>query len=320
MLVVAPFFTSFLIRTLAWQNDPGHRRPGHRRLLQAPAITDLTSALGLTDGDKLLGSPLAVMTGLTYNFLPFMVLPLFASLDRLDPRLREAAGDLYATPWTGFRQVTLPMSMPGVVAGTLLTFIPAAGDYINSQLLGNPNTAMIGQVDRRAVPARHRLPDRRGAVLRADADDPGPGHGLHPQVRHRGAGLMVATMPRGRPDRLARLLTPSRPAAAVAVGGAARERRLRVVAVLALVYMLLPNLVVVLFTFNKPNGRYNYTWQRFSFDAWLHPCGAPGMCESLGLSLQDRGGGHAGLDAVRDDDRLRAGQVPLPRAHRRPTC
>ncbi len=87
-----------------------------------------------------------MITGLTYNFLPFMTLPLYASLERIDPRLHEAAGDLYSTPWTAFRRVTLPLSMPGVVAGTLLTFIPAAGDYINSQLLGSPNTTMIGQV------------------------------------------------------------------------------------------------------------------------------------------------------------------------------
>jgi spermidine/putrescine transport system permease protein len=89
---------------------------------------------------------LAVVSGLTYNFLPFMVLPLFASLDRLDPRLLEAAEDLYASPITAFRRVTLPLSMPGIVAGTLLTFIPAAGDFINSELLGNPQTSMIGQV------------------------------------------------------------------------------------------------------------------------------------------------------------------------------
>jgi spermidine/putrescine transport system permease protein len=81
-----------------------------------------------------------------YNFLPFMVLPLYASLERLDGKLLEAAGDLYAKPATTFRKVTLPLSMPGVVAGTLLTFIPAAGDYINAELLGTPNEYMIGNV------------------------------------------------------------------------------------------------------------------------------------------------------------------------------
>jgi spermidine/putrescine transport system permease protein len=144
VMVVAPFFTSFLLRTLAWQtilNSDGLVM----KFFRGTHLIQLTSALGWTNGSQLLSSPLAVVTGLTYNFLPFMILPLFASLDRLDPRLLEAAGDLYAAPLTAFRRVTLPMSMPGVVAGTLLTFIPAAGDYINSRLLGNPNTAMIGQ-------------------------------------------------------------------------------------------------------------------------------------------------------------------------------
>ena len=145
ILVIAPFLTSFLIRTLAWQNILATDGPV-TGTLQALGITDLFRTVGLIDGDKLLGTPLAVITGLTYNFLPFMTLPLYASLERIDGRLHEAAGDLYSTPWTAFRKVTLPLSMPGVVAGTLLTFIPAAGDYINSQLLGSPNTTMIGQV------------------------------------------------------------------------------------------------------------------------------------------------------------------------------
>jgi spermidine/putrescine transport system permease protein len=145
VVVIAPFFTSFLLRTLAWQtilNTDGLVM----KFFRTTHLLSLTSALGWTNGQQLLSSPLAVVTGLTYNFLPFMTLPLFASLDRLDPRLLEAAGDLYARPIIAFRRVTLPMSMPGVVAGTLLTFIPAAGDFINSQLLGNPQTAMIGQV------------------------------------------------------------------------------------------------------------------------------------------------------------------------------
>jgi spermidine/putrescine transport system permease protein len=97
------------------------------------------------DTGGLYPSTLAVIAGLTYNFLPFMTLPIYASLERVDPRLVEAAGDLYATPMTGFRKVTLPLSMPGVVAGTLLTFIPAAGDYVNAQLLGNLRyNSMIG--------------------------------------------------------------------------------------------------------------------------------------------------------------------------------
>jgi spermidine/putrescine transport system permease protein len=133
--VIAPFFTSFLVRTLSWKlllSDNGF-------------VVGLMQALPLVGEDfRLLATPAAVITGLTYNFLPFMVLPLYASLEKVDPRLIEAAGDLYASPFTGFRLVTLPLAMPGLVAGTLLTFIPAAGDFINSELLGNPTTRMIG--------------------------------------------------------------------------------------------------------------------------------------------------------------------------------
>ena len=133
--VIAPFFTSFLVRTLAWKlllGDHGF-------------IVDVLKTLHILGADgRLLATPFAVVTGLTYNFLPFMVLPLYASLEKIDLRLVEAASDLYAAPLTAFRRVTLPLSMPGLVAGTLLTFIPASGDYINAELLGNPRTRMIG--------------------------------------------------------------------------------------------------------------------------------------------------------------------------------
>ena len=146
ILVVAPFFTSFLIRTLAWKTILADNSIVVE-VLNTLRLTDVLSFVGLTVGDRVLATPLAVITGLVYNFLPFMVLPLFAALDRMDPRLIEAAGDLYASPFSAFRKVTLPLSMPGVVAGTLLTFIPACGDYINAQLLGSlPATSMVGNV------------------------------------------------------------------------------------------------------------------------------------------------------------------------------
>jgi spermidine/putrescine transport system permease protein len=145
VLVIAPFFTSFLIRTLAWRNILSDDGPVVA-LAQSTGFTSLLQAVGLTDNDTLLASKFAVICGLTYNFLPFMILPLYASLERLDSRLVEAAGDLYASPTEAFRRVTWPLSLPGVVAGTLLTFIPAAGDFINSRLLGNTQTVMIGQV------------------------------------------------------------------------------------------------------------------------------------------------------------------------------
>ncbi|QHC31639.1 ABC transporter permease [Streptomyces sp. HF10] len=145
ILVIAPFFTSFLIRTLAWKTILADNGPVVHAL-NSLHILDLTDFLGWTAGDRVLATPLAVVCGLTYNFLPFMILPLYTSLERIDGRLHEAAGDLYAKPSTTFRKVTFPLSMPGVVSGTLLTFIPAAGDYVNSELLGSTDTRMIGNV------------------------------------------------------------------------------------------------------------------------------------------------------------------------------
>jgi spermidine/putrescine transport system permease protein len=136
-LVVVPFFTSFLIRTLAWQNLLGDEG----------WVVGLFRALPFIDSDfQLLATPAAVVGGLTYNFLPFMILPIYVSLEKIDPRLLEAAGDLYSTPARGFRKVVLPLSVPGVFAGTLLTFIPASGDFVNAEFLGSPNTQMIGNV------------------------------------------------------------------------------------------------------------------------------------------------------------------------------
>ena len=117
---------------------------------------------------RLLATPFAVVTGLTYNFLPFMVLPLYASLEKIDPRLIEAGKRPVRHAFTAFRKVTLPLSMPGVVAGTLLTFIPAAGDYINAELLGTPKQYMIGNVIDSLFLGAARLPDRRRAVGDAD--------------------------------------------------------------------------------------------------------------------------------------------------------
>ncbi len=137
VLVIAPFFTSFLLRTIAWKQILGE---------EGPVISVLRSLNIISQQTTLTASAFAVVTGMTYNFLPFMTLPLYASLERIDPRTLEAAGDLYANAFTTFRKVTVPLSMPGIVAGTLLTFIPAAGDYINAAILGNPNTKMIGNV------------------------------------------------------------------------------------------------------------------------------------------------------------------------------
>ncbi|APA97824.1 ABC transporter permease [Nocardia seriolae] len=135
--VIAPFFTSFLVRTFAWKAI----------LADSGELVRLLEAIHLLGADgRLLATPVAVIAGLVYNFLPFMVLPLFTSLDKLDPRLLEASADLAHGPVQTFRRVTLPLTLPGIVAGTLLTFVPATGDYVNAQLLGNTNTTMIGNV------------------------------------------------------------------------------------------------------------------------------------------------------------------------------
>jgi spermidine/putrescine transport system permease protein len=137
VLVVAPFFTSFLLRTIAWKQILGEQG------FVVPILRDLHI---ISPATTLTSSAFSVVAGMTYNFLPFMTLPIYASIDRIDPRTLEASGDLYANGITTFRKVTLPLSMPGVVAGTLLTFIPAAGDYVNAAILGSPQTKMIGNV------------------------------------------------------------------------------------------------------------------------------------------------------------------------------
>src|SRR5437763_3511506 len=137
LFIIAPFFVTYLIRTLAWQTilaDHGS------------VVHTLQNLHVLGSGGRLLATGTAVVAGITYNFLPFMALPLYVSLEQVDPRLIEAAEDLYANKIRAFLRVTLPLSLPGVVAGTLLTFIPAAGDFINAQLLGGPSNHMIGNV------------------------------------------------------------------------------------------------------------------------------------------------------------------------------
>jgi spermidine/putrescine transport system permease protein len=136
-LVILPFFVTFLVRTFAWKtilNDNG------------PAVGLLTSLHLLPPGGRLLDTTIAVIGGLTYNFLPFMIMPIYVSLEKIDRRLTEAAQDLYSGPFRGFLKVVLPLSLPGVFAGSLLTFIPATGDFINAELLGSPNQRMIGTV------------------------------------------------------------------------------------------------------------------------------------------------------------------------------
>ena len=137
LVVILPFFTTYLVRTLSWETileDDG-------------VVVDTLQAVGILGPDgRLLATSTAVIAGITYNFLPFMILPLYASLERVDPGLVEAAQDLYGKRRDVIARVVIPLSMPGIVAGVLLTFIPAAGDFINAELLGTPKQAMIGNV------------------------------------------------------------------------------------------------------------------------------------------------------------------------------
>jgi spermidine/putrescine transport system permease protein len=142
-LVVIPFFTSYLIRTIAWRSilsDNGIATG----LIGKFRLTWMLETMGMMDNGRLINTPAAVIFGLTYNFLPFMILPIYVSLEKVDVRLVDAAKDLYSTSTGAFRKVVLPLSLPGVFAGTLLTFIPAAGDFVNALYLGSPNTTMIG--------------------------------------------------------------------------------------------------------------------------------------------------------------------------------
>jgi spermidine/putrescine transport system permease protein len=138
-LVIAPFFISFLLRTIAWKQIFSN---------ESWIVQTLQDLSVLAPDQYLVGSPFMVIFGLTYNFIPFMTLPLYTTLERLDIRYLEAGSDLYANPATTFRKITLPLSMPGIISGTLLTFIPIAGDYVNASrdFLGSTETAMIGNV------------------------------------------------------------------------------------------------------------------------------------------------------------------------------
>jgi spermidine/putrescine transport system permease protein len=156
LLVIMPFFTSFIIRTISWKfilADQGF------------VLGTLKEAGILEPGFRLIATPIAVIAGITYNFLPFVVLPLYVALERIDPRLIEAANDLYASRRQAFLRVTLPLSISGVFAASLLTFIPAVGDYLNAELLGSRNETMIGNVIQRLYLVNNDYPQASALSL-----------------------------------------------------------------------------------------------------------------------------------------------------------
>lgn len=156
LLVIMPFFTSFIIRTIAWKFI----------LADQGFVLGTLKDLGLLEpGFRLLATPVAVISGITYNFLPFVVLPLYVALERIDPRLIEAATDLYASRLQAFLRVTLPLSIPGVFAASVLSFIPAVGDYLNAELLGSRSETMIGNVIQRLYLVNNDYPQAAALSL-----------------------------------------------------------------------------------------------------------------------------------------------------------
>ncbi len=146
MLVMLPFWTSFLLRVYAWKSllDDGGLLSD---LIIALHGDRLLFALGLIESPgQLMHTTFSLLVGMTYTYLPFMVLPLYANLSKMDLRMLEAASDLGATPWVGFWRITVPLSLAGILAGSMLVFIPCVGEYVTPELLGGPQTLMIGRV------------------------------------------------------------------------------------------------------------------------------------------------------------------------------
>ena len=232
-LVMVPFFTSFLLRTIAWQsllNDSGPVLGVIERV--APRRPPRPASASLDDG-RLLNTQVAVIGGLTYNFLPFMLLPIYVSLEKIDVRLVDAAADLYSPFGRTFRKVILPLSLPGVFAGTLLTFIPATGDFINAELLGNPNTSVIGNVVQTQFLERNDYPTAAAisfvlmAIITAARAD------LRQVPRH--GGLWREPRPTRR----------RRPWGTYA---------LYVVTALGFAYLFIPLITIAVFSFNDPGA------------------------------------------------------------------
>jgi ABC-type spermidine/putrescine transport system permease subunit I len=248
VLVIAPSFASFLLRAYAWKTILADDGP----------ITSTLNALHLLPDGRVLNTGIAVVAGLTYNFLPFMILPLYAALEKIDHRLIEAAGDLYASTITAFRKVTWPLSLPGRGCRH------AADLHPRRRRLHQRRPARIdqGSDDRQRHPDElhrvPRLPHCQCPVLRADVRHPHPGVRLHPQSRYRGAGLM---------RWLGRNL----------VG---------IIGIAVLVYLFVPIAVIIALSFNKPQGKFNLAWNEFSLNAWTNLCGVPGVCDSFLVSIQ----------------------------------
>ena len=271
LAVMAPFFTTYLIRTLAWQTILSDQSP----------VVDFLRTISLVGEDgRVLDTSASVIAGLTYNFLPFMILPIYAVLERLDTRLIEAARDLYSSSRSAFLNVTLPLSAPGVVAGILLTFIPAVGDYVNAYFLGGPNQAMIGNViqgqflELANYPVAAALSFMFMALIMI---------AVLLYLRFAGTGALIGDDDSATVEATASVSTPS---AGHGVLGWLRAHALNVYAGIALAYMLIPIAVIAAFSFNDPAGSFNFTWQGFTLDYWAHPFAQSDLTDALLTSLE----------------------------------
>jgi spermidine/putrescine transport system permease protein len=271
LAVMAPFFTTYLIRTLAWQTILADQSP----------VVDFLRTISLVGEDgRVLDTSASVIAGLTYNFLPFMILPIYAVLERLDPRLIEAGKDLYSSPRSAFANITLPLSAPGVVAGVLLTFIPAVGDYVNAYFLGGPNQAMIGNViqgqflELANYPVAAALSFVLLALIMV---------AVLLYLRLAGTGALIGDDEGATAAETSTMSTRSE-------GRGAwrwlREHALNLYAGLAVAFMLIPIAVIAAFSFNDPQGSFNITWQGFTLDYWAQPFAQGDLTDALLTSLE----------------------------------
>ena len=146
LLVMLPFWTSFLLRVYAWKGLLSEHGWAHDLIIGSGLDQALLAAGFISAPGKLMHTPFSLVLGMTYSYLPFMILPLFGNLAKLDQRLLEAAADLGASPWVAFWKITVPLSKAGIIAGSMLVFIPCVGEFVIPELLGGPETLMIGRV------------------------------------------------------------------------------------------------------------------------------------------------------------------------------
>ena len=285
VLVIAPFFTSFLLRTLSWQPDPVRLGMGDRASCRPSRV--------LPEDGRLLATPFAVIAGLIYNFLPFMTLPLYASLDKVDYRLIEAAGDLYSSPFTGFRKVTFPLSLPGVVSGTLLTFIPGERRLHQRGVAGDAQAVHGREPDPVGVPDRAQLPARRDLsiilmvivvlmvvvyVRRAGTRSWSDGHDDDRAPPGRDLHHLEASQPR-------RWLS---------------DHLVLSFGIVVLIYTFVPIGYIIALSFNQPWGAPRpRSSSRFTWNNWTTICEPAGLCESLESQLRGQPHGDHPRDGAR---------------------